>query len=462
MKIQNQARNDSRFIAVLRRSFDGMCGELNEKKLCVCLSGGADSVALLRGCEMLSGEYGFSLCACHFNHMIRGAEADRDETFCKALCESRGIELFRGRDDVPEYARVFKCSLEEAARICRYAFFERLLESKRFDYYATAHNMNDDAETLIMNLVRGSGSNGASSVSARNGRLLRPMLAASRDDVELFLESVGQAHIYDSTNDSTEYTRNYIRKVIIPEMQNINPRVVEALSAFADSAREDRVFFDSLVDKESDSDLRKLPDAILKRVVLRKYKDYSGRIANGEQIGMIVSAVKKGKRAVIPLCGEIEVIVDEGKLSFVNGIESVPVYPEAVLCIGENSIFGGRVTAFYENFPAAHANFNNLSTHQRLDFDNICGELCVRQRNVGDKITVFGINKSVKKLFIEKKIPVEFRNIIPVYFDSKGIVYIPFVGVSDRAYPNNSYNTVEITTVFNSIEKERWRKAYEK
>ena len=130
---------------------------------------------------------------------------------------------------------------------------------------------------------------------------------------------------------------------------------------------------------------------------------------------------------------------------------------------GENILFGERVNVHIDsNEKNFSGNFNKISTSDVLSFDNINGVLHVRNRRIGDKIRIHGVNKSVKKLFIDKKIPKEYRNIIPVIFDDEGILYIPFIGISDRAYCNVAVSAKKITTTLNSVKTERWNNAYEK
>ena len=451
------------FLRKIREYMDSLEFPLAGKRICVCLSGGADSVALLHGMLCLSQEYNYTVLACHFNHLIRGDEADRDENFCKELCKSLGVKIYCGRDDVPAYAKLNKLSLEEAARKCRYAFFERMCKRNNIDYYATAHNMNDDAETLLLNLIRGSGSNGASSISPVSHNLLRPLLKISRSEIESFLSVLGQEFVTDSTNASDEYTRNYIRHVLIPDIEKINPSAVQALAKYTSSCRVDRDYFESEISQYLDSDLCTVHKALRDRVILRKYKDFSGNILNSNMLREIEMALLSGKRTVIPLNGDFEAIIQNGKVNFFNKLDNTPFeFEECVLKENDNSYFGGRVDiGFYNNFVNCE-NFNKISISDLLSFDSIKGVLRVRNRRTGDKIRIHGINKSLKKLFIENKIPKEYRDIIPIFLDDEGIIYVPFIGVSDRAVPINALDKRQICTVFNTVDKERWNNAYEK
>ena len=452
------------FLKKITQYFNKLPFDVNGKTLCVCLSGGADSVSLLRGLLLISHDFGFELCACHFNHMIRGNESDRDEEFCKKLCAELGVKLFCGRDDVPSYAKLYKKSPEEAARECRYSFFDRILSKNMIDYCATAHNMNDDAETLLLNLIRGSGSNGASAILPYGEKILRPLLNVSRDEIEKFLKSIEQDFVTDSTNLSNDYSRNYIRNVLIPDIQKLNPSVIDALSRFTASSREDRDYFDKIVSSEFDSDLRFLHKSIRDRIILKKCKSVCGKAPNYSVMSEIDKAIFSQRRSIIPLSDGYEMIVSDGKINVCAvSDDCIGDVDPTELSYGESLYFGNRVKiVFSSECCFENEKINNLYTSCILSFDNINASLYVRNRRAGDKIRINGINKSLKKLFIDKRIPKEYRDIIPIIFDDKGIIYVPFVGASDRARTAHTDNQRYIKIIFNTIDKERWSNAYEK
>ncbi len=452
------------FLRKLTEYFDSLGMDLCGKGLCVCLSGGADSVSLLRGLMDISSKYGFNIYACHFNHMIRGEESDRDEDFCRDLCDSLGITLYRGWHDVPEYAKYYKLSLEEAARDCRYAFFQRVSSRECVDYCVTAHNMNDDAETLLFNLIRGSGLNGATAIAPKKDIMLRPLLKIKRSEIEEYLTEIGQTYVNDSTNASTEYSRNYIRHQLIPDMEALNPSVVEALSRYISSCRNDREYFDSIVEQNIDMKPSSLPKAIRDRVIIKKYKLFSNYSLNSEMVNEIDKALVSSIRTIIPLYSDTEALIDNGNLIFRKKSEKLEFTFDSVsLKDGENDLFGNRVLVILSEENHCHSeNFNKISITKKLSFDNIKDGLNVRNRRVGDKILINGMHKSLKKLFIEKRVPAEYRNIIPVICDGEEIVYVPFVAISDKVVMKNSQNNKYVTTILNNIDTERWKIAYEK
>lgn len=457
----NRAKHN--FIRKLNLYFNNLPFDISGRSLCVCLSGGADSVSLLLGLHDLSSELGICVSACHFNHMIRGEEADRDEEFCKSLCSNLGIKLYVGRDNVPEYSRVNKLSLEEAARECRYAFFGRLLAKDTVDYCVTAHNMNDDAETLLMNLLRGSGSNGASSIAAYSKDLLRPMLGIKREEIEQFLSDRNHTYITDSTNCDNSYTRNYIRNKIMPELIKVNPAAVEALSKFCNSSRVDREYFDKLVCENSDVALNTLHRAVRVRAIIDNFVKTLGFRPNSAIIEEIDNALLSEGRKIIPINDSYEAVVYKGKLSISNRTEGFArCFTPETINAGENILFDGNVTLYFSDNSENVSNVYKLVITDQISFDNIVGNVFARSRSEGDKIRINGMNKSLKKLFIEKKIPKEYRNIIPIIFDDEGIIYVPFVGVADRVRSTKCTTVRHITTVYNFIDKERWVSAYEK
>ncbi len=213
----------------------------NEKKLLdsgdgviIGLSGGADSVCLLFMLSSMQTEMNLRLFAVHVNHGIRGSEADRDEAFCKELCERFKIPFEAVHADIPALAEKEGIGLEEAGRGFRYEVFEKKADELGFNRIAVAHHMNDRAETVIFQLVRGSKLSGLSGIREKNGRIIRPLLCLTREEIESCLKMNGLDFVTDSTNLSSDYTRNYIRNVILPGLERLRPHAGEHIAETAD------------------------------------------------------------------------------------------------------------------------------------------------------------------------------------------------------------------------------------
>lgn len=196
-------------------------------KYLVALSGGADSVSLLLALHSL----GYQIEACHCNFRLRGKESDRDEDFCVSLCMRLHIPLHRIHFDTMEYAHLHKMSIEMAARDLRYRYFEQLRRDIEADGICVAHHSNDNVETVLINLIRGTGLRGLTGISPKNGYILRPMLGVSREDILTFLTTEQQDFVTDSTNLVDDVVRNKIRLNILPLLAEINPSVVENIAA---------------------------------------------------------------------------------------------------------------------------------------------------------------------------------------------------------------------------------------
>lgn len=199
------------------------------KRYLVALSGGADSVCLL----LILQRLGYDIEAAHCNFHLRGEESDRDERFCETLCAEKNIPFHRAHFDTLAYAKQHKISVEMAARTLRYNYFDDLLQQLDFQGVCTAHHADDNAETLLLNLIRGTGLRGLTGISPRRNTILRPMLEVRRDEIEEFLTSQGQNFVTDSTNLSADHIRNKIRLEILPKLKEINPSLVDELSLMA-------------------------------------------------------------------------------------------------------------------------------------------------------------------------------------------------------------------------------------
>ena len=195
----------------------------------VALSGGADSVALLR----ILNSLGYKTEAIHCNFHLRGEESNRDEAFCKALCQQLNIPLHLVHFDTKTYSELHRISIEMAARELRYSHFRQLKETLNAESICVAHHKDDCAETVLMNLVRGTGLKGLTGIRAKNGDIVRPLLCLSRQEIEAYLSSISQDYVTDSTNLSDEATRNKYRLNIFPLLKEINPSVREAITSTA-------------------------------------------------------------------------------------------------------------------------------------------------------------------------------------------------------------------------------------
>ena len=196
-----------------------------DNHLLVALSGGADSVALLR----VLLELGYSCAAAHCNFHLRGEESNRDEVFCQTLCKELNIELHVTHFDTTTYAQEKGVSIEMAARELRYEWFENLCCTYGYTRVAVAHHRDDSVETLLLNLIRGTGLAGLTGIRPLNGRVVRPLLCITRQEILAYLKTLGQEFVTDSTNLQDEYVRNKIRLQIIPQLEKINPQVGEKL-----------------------------------------------------------------------------------------------------------------------------------------------------------------------------------------------------------------------------------------
>lgn len=216
-------------------------------RVAIAVSGGADSVALLRALLERAAELGVVLSVAHVHHGIRGAEADADEQFVSGLAQSFALPLHLHRCDAPAQARQTRQTLEEAARFLRYEYFRGLIERGEVDAVATAHTLDDQAETVLLRLLRGAWTEGLGGihpvVQVSGGSILRPLLAARRSQVEAYLQTLEQPWREDLSNADVAYTRNRIRHELLPQLRTYNPQVDSELAAMAAIARDEEAWW---------------------------------------------------------------------------------------------------------------------------------------------------------------------------------------------------------------------------
>ncbi|MBR6180709.1 MAG: tRNA lysidine(34) synthetase TilS [Prevotella sp.] len=216
-----------------------------DKTTLVALSGGADSVALLHVLHALD----YPLEAVHCNFQLRWEEADRDEEFCRSLCEDLGVAFHVVHFATREYAEAHHVSIEMAARFLRYDYFERLRIDIAAEVVAVAHHKDDSVETVLLNLVRGTGIHGLAGIAPKRDHIVRPLLCVGRSDIEAYLEEKGLCYVTDSSNLVDDVVRNKIRLHILPLMRDINPSVTESIAQTAGRVRQAAAVFDEAMEK---------------------------------------------------------------------------------------------------------------------------------------------------------------------------------------------------------------------
>lgn len=385
----------------------------------VCaVSGGADSVALLFAMYLLRERLGITLEAAHFNHRLRGEESDADEAFMKEFCDRYEIPLHLGSGEILPG----KKGLEAAAREARYAFL-RSLPGK----IATAHTADDNAETVLLHLVRGTGLKGLGGIAPVNGKVIRPMLTVTRREVEAFLEEYALPHREDSTNATDLFLRNRIRRKVMPLLIQENPSLAETMSAMALGLREDEEYLSQMAGERLPpvQTLREMHPALRARALERFLKENGVPEPEKRHIALLEQLVfsdKPSARADFP--GGVTIARRYETLEVLG--EAQPL-PERALEDGlELPELGLRVVC-----AEAEGIVNTLDTFTVVPK----GKIVIRSRLPGDAIRLSGGTKSLKKLFIDRKIPAHQRNQIPVICDEAGILGVYGIGADQNRIP---------------------------
>ena len=222
-----------------------------KSKYIVALSGGADSVALL----LILLSQGYNVEAAHCNFHLRGDESNRDEKFVTELCHEKNVKLHLAHFDTISYSQLHKVSIEMAARNLRYSYFKQLAKDVKASGICVAHHRDDSVETVLINLIRGTGLHGLTGIHPKNENILRPLLCVSRDEIEDYLKSVNQLYVTDSTNLKDDFIRNKIRLNIIPALREINPSISESIQSTSERIYDAIDIFDKSK-KSFDSEFR--------------------------------------------------------------------------------------------------------------------------------------------------------------------------------------------------------------
>lgn len=405
-----------------------------QKGVLVGLSGGADSVALTHILWRLSEKYNFSVSTAHVNHSLRGDAADKDEQFSREFSNALGIKFYSHKADIRSIAKKEHISEETAGRRIRYEFFEKIMEDSDIDCCATAHHKNDNAETLLMNFVRGSGINGLCGIPVRRKEFIRPLLCLSRTEIEQYCQENELSYVTDSTNNETIYTRNKIRHNIIPMLEReLNPsfcdtitnnvRVISADVEFLENCAEEK--YKELVCNKS-VEVKKLCllyDALSLRIIRRMIADNISMSDISSDIIFSILQLAKNNRtgSMLDITGDVYARIEYGMLIIEKKCVKCDDFCYK-LKIGE-SLYIPQI-GYTIHIEYAEEKLNDGATYFSLP-DSV-KEINLRNRRVGDKFIPMGMNgtKSIKDFMINEKIPRDMRSRIGIVTFDQEIAWI--------------------------------------
>ncbi len=415
-----------------------------ERVMCA-FSGGVDSSVMFDVLIRLRDELGITVSAAHLNHMLRGDESLRDEEFVKRVCDERKIPLVCSRENVEALAKQSGESIELAARHARYEFLYRAAGELSADRIATAHNANDNLETLLLNLARGSGIGGMCGIPPVRGNIVRPLISVSRRDIEKYAAENMIEYCEDATNAETVYSRNKLRHLVVPVLSEINDEAVANASRSSGIMRHEAQFLDNAAEKAAESIQLPGENACLAESFLSLHRALWGRVAeifakrtlrakiytleykHTEAIAELAKDVSPSKRLSMP--GGLTVRREYGKLIFERQtekktLEKIPLH--------EGELFWGRYKVVVKKAEKC-ANVHNSVNTFSVSCDKITGSLFLRSRETGDYIKLKKRHgKMIKKLFIDEHIPLSERDGIPIIADEDGVVGVYGFGIDEE------------------------------
>ena len=397
------------------------------------LSGGADSVSLL----LCLQELGYDVCACHLNHGLRGADADADEAFCSALCKSHQIPFVSERCDANQAACNSKQSVETAARALRYDFFTRCAKKFHAHRIATAHTADDNLETMLFHLIRGTGTAGLSGIPPVRDNIIRPLIAVERQQLVWYLQEKGQDWRTDATNLDDSCTRNKIRHHVIPALKQIEPQAARHAVQAAALLRQDDTCLNALAQvKDAKIDVETLltmPEAIASRAVRHLLTQADVPIGEiGQKHILAVMRLAKKTHGSVNLPGRKRAVLRNHCViveQIAAPMQQIPLIPEQpqqfgayTVCVTEKPL---DIHNSFKYYPIAYDTINT-----------IC--LSVRQWKSSDRMTLPGMRgaRSLKRLYTDYGISSELRDTLPVLCCGDTIIAAVGIGVDDKFYGN--------------------------
>ncbi|MGN0807176.1 MAG: tRNA lysidine(34) synthetase TilS [Candidatus Coproplasma sp.] len=427
-----------------------------DKRICVALSGGKDSMCLLHYLFLHAKEYNITLSALNCDHSIRGDESERDSAFVKAYCAANGITCHTFKWDGEKF------SDEGLARSWRLRCYNRVISEGKADLIATAHHMNDNAETVLFNLARGASLSGVTGIAdSRPLSLVRPLIGVSRQEIDEYIKENDITYVEDSTNRSDDYTRNKIRHNVIPALEQAVPGAVKNIFRFSRLAAEDEEYFSRQVNnilvKRADGGylIRSCTEPVIfKRALRRILTDYGKKDFTSAQMRTVYEMqwLNSGKRFAflglvatkeeggIALCSKAEKQVEDNGMPFGDNLN----------CDGQMNYCGVLACVDLEkNLDDVLASLSveeeNSAKVLKFDLDKIPESALIRFKKSGDKFTKYGGGtKSLGDYLTNKKVPQSKRDTLPLVCDGGEVLIVGGVEISDGVKVTKETNRVGV------------------
>ena len=415
----------------------------------VGLSGGPDSVCLLTVLHRIKGDFHLNIHAVYVDHNLRPGETPAEIAFCREICEKMHVDFTVKSIDVKGYVKEHSINKQEVARELRYDAFYEAAREIRADRIALAHNADDQAETVFMRLVRGTGPAGLSGIPAKRGVVIRPLIEIERREIEDFLEREKIHSVTDSSNLETDYIRNRIRLLIMPELKKLNPNLIRSINKTVSILQEEERYLDIIVTKTLMKMISRKTDrrielfltpmeamdiVILRRLLRRAIDETEGlRGISFIHVEDIISLVKEGRsgdRLYLPR--GIRAIKDYSLL-VITSEEPRKIASYELRVPGEVAIVGAGLV-IKASFEEAAGDLGDGKSSVLLGADDMSFPLKIRPRIAGDSFRPlgFGKRKKLQDFFVDEKVPRDERDSIPLVFSGDDIIWIAGYRADDR------------------------------
>lgn len=439
--------------------------DLREKeKLLLAVSGGPDSMAMLFAMKNLSETMGFKLFIAHVNHGVRGELALRDQMFVEKIAKEINIPFYTKNVDMVAYGKELGISSEDAGRLLRYGFFREVLSSLGGGYICVAHNKNDQAETVLLRILRGTGVEGLKAMELISGDIIRPLINVERTEIEDYIRDNKIETMLDHTNLQAIYSRNKVRLELIPYIQeNFNPNIIDSLCRLSEIASWEMEIINKVVEKKFNLLVKNISsnsiifkgdeflsedDSIKRKLIRRGIHHILGHL-NGIQevnVGTVLDLFNNGITGkAIHLPNNLMARISYNDYVIKTRKEEAKDPNIYKLHMGVNRIEKLNMIVEISNVGEKDINFSDKSI-KYFNKDMIHGDISIRFRADGDRFVPFGGRgtKKIKDYFIDKKIPKDKRDMTPIIVDEEKILWIVGLSIDDRVRVIDQCNVLRI------------------